>query len=368
MILMPKIYISPSRYIQGPNELDNIGSYADRYGSNALCLITKGGMKRQGSQIQDSFAKAKCCLSFESFNGECCYTEINRLLDLVKASGYDVIIGVGGGKVFDTAKAVAYYASLPVMICPTIASTDAPCSALSVIYSEAGVFEKYLYLPANPNLVLMDTEIIVASPVRMTVSGMGDAMATYFEARACYRSSALTIAGGNVGVAALGIAKLCYDTLRSEGLKAKTALESHVLTEAVERVIEANTLLSGIGFESGGLAGAHAIHNGLTVLEECHHMQHGEKVNFGTLTQLVLENTPEDELSDLLGWMVQIGLPVTFAELGITDVSKEHLMPAAIAACADNDTLHNLPIEVSPEIVYNAMVAADAFGRAAHKK
>ena len=254
------------------------------------------------------------------------------------------------------------------MICPTIASTDAPCSALSVIYSEAGVFEKYLYLPANPNLVLMDTEIIVASPVRMTVSGMGDAMATYFEARACYRSSALTIAGGNVGVAALGIAKLCYDTLRSEGLKAKTALESHVLTEAVERVIEANTLLSGIGFESGGLAGAHAIHNGLTVLEECHHMQHGEKVNFGTLTQLVLENTPEDELSDLLGWMVQIGLPVTFAELGITDVSKEHLMPAAIAACADNDTLHNLPIEVSPEIVYNAMVAADAFGRAAHKK
>ena len=362
---MSKIFISPSRYIQGPGELNHIGSYADRYGSKALCLITNGGMKRQGAQIRASFDQAKCSVTFEVFNGECCSTEINRLIELVKTSGCDVIIGVGGGKVFDTAKAVAYYTALPVMICPTIASTDAPCSALSVVYTDEGVFEKYLFLPANPNLVLMDTEIIAASPVRMTVSGMGDAMATYFEARACYHSGASTIAGGKVGVAALGIAKLCYDTLRSDGLKAKTSLEAHARTEAVERVIEANTLLSGIGFESGGLAGAHAVHNGLTVLEECHHMQHGEKVNFGTLTQLVLENTPEDELSDILSWMVEIGLPVTFEELGITDTGKEHLMPAAFAACSDDDTLHNLPVEVSPEIVYNAMLAADAFGRKA---
>ena len=146
--------------------------------------------------------------------------------------------------------------------------------------------------------------------------------------------------------------------------KAKIALSGGACTEAVEKVIEANTLLSGIGFESGGLAGAHAIHNGLTVLPECHAMQHGEKVNFGTLTQLVLENIPEDDLADILGWMVDIGLPVTLGELGITDLSREHLMPVAEAACAEDDTLHNLPVEVTPEKALNAILAADQFGRA----
>lgn len=362
---MSTIFISPSRYIQGPNEMDRIGQYADNYGTKALCLISAGGVKRQGAQIQKSFDAAKAEVIFENFNGECSRNEINRLVEIVKEKECDVIIGVGGGKIFDTAKAVAYYVSKPVMVCPTIASTDAPCSALSVIYSDEGVFEEYLFLPQNPNLVMMDTTIISQSPVRLSVAGMGDAMATYFEARACYKSGATTCAGGQVGVAALGIARLCYDTLMEEGVKAKKAFEVKACTKSVEKIIEANTLLSGIGFESAGLAGAHAIHNGLTVLPECHHMQHGEKVNFGTLTQLVLENIPLEELEEMLDWMINVDLPVTFAQLGITDTSKEHLMPVAQAACAENDTLHNMPFEVNAEMVYNAMLAADAYGRAA---
>lgn len=362
---MATIFISPSRYVQGAGEIRNLGTYAEKLGKKALCLISNGGYKRHGADIEGSFDKIAADLTFDYFNGECCMTEINRLVAKVKDEAFDLVIGVGGGKIFDTAKAVAYYAATPVVICPTVASTDAPCSALSVIYTDEGVFQEYLFLPANPNLVLMDTEIISKSPVRLTVSGMGDAMATYFEARACYNSGATTCAGGKVGIAAMGIAKLCYDTLIAEGMKAKLAVESGACTTAVEKIVEANTLLSGIGFESGGLAGAHAIHNGLTVLPECHHMQHGEKVNFGTLTQLVLENIPQEDLLDMLDWMISIGLPVTFEELGITDTSREHLMPAAEAACAPNDTLHNMPCEITPEIVYNAMLAADAYGRAA---
>lgn len=362
---MSTIFISPSKYLQGPGEMNNIGSYAKNLGSKALCLISNGGLKRQGEQIDASFTKAEVELKFEVFNGECSKNEINRLIEIVKANACDVVIGVGGGKIFDTAKAVAHYTNNPVIVAPTIASTDAPCSALSVIYSDEGVFEEYLFLPANPNLVLMDTEIIAKSPVRLSVAGMGDAMATYFEARACYNSGAGTCAGGKVGVAALGIARLCYDTLIAEGPKAKLALEAGACTTAVEKIIEANTLLSGIGFESGGLAGAHAIHNGLTVLPECHHMNHGEKVNFGTLTQLVLENIPEEELMDMLDWMIAVGLPVTLEQLGITDRSKEHLMPVAEAACAADDTLHNMPMEINPDIVYNAMLAADAYGQEA---
>lgn len=361
---MANILISPSKYVQGAGEMKKLGEYTKVYGKKALVLISEGGYRRIGAEVEESFAKADITPVFDFFHGECSKTEINRLQDVVKENGCDVVIGIGGGKIFDTAKAVAYYAGTPVLICPTIASTDAPCSALSVIYTDEGVFEEYLFLPANPNMVLMDTDIIVKSPVRLTVAGMGDALATYFEARACEKSGATTCAGGLCTMAAMNLAKLCFDTLMEEGVKAKIALDAGACTKAVEKVIEANTLLSGIGFESGGLAGAHAIHNGLTVLEECHAMYHGEKVAFGTLTQLVLENVPAEELEEIIGFCVDVALPVTLAELGIKEVTEEKIMKVAKAACAENDTLHNMPFEVTPKSVYDAILAADAYGRA----
>jgi len=361
--IMAKILISPSKYIQGAGEMKKLGTYADSYGKKALVLISKDGHKRIGAEIEESFAGVECSIEFDFFNGECSKNEINRLVELMKEKGCDLVIGIGGGKIFDTAKAVAYYAKTPVMICPTIASTDAPCSALSVIYTDEGVFEEYLFLPANPNVVLMDTDIITKSPVRLTVAGMGDAMATYFEARACKRSGATSCAGGKTTEAAMALAKLCFDTLMEEGIKAKIALEAGACTEAVEKVIEANTLLSGIGFESAGLAGAHAIHNGMTVLEECHGMYHGEKVAFGTIAQLVLENVSQEDLAEVIEFCIEVGLPVTWKELGVEEMTEEKLMAVATAACAENDTLHNMPFEVTPETVAAALNAADAYGR-----
>lgn len=360
---MAGILISPGKYVQGAGEMKKLGTYAEKYGKKALILITASGHKRIGSLVEQSFQDTAVSPVFDYFNGECSKHEIQRLTEIMENQGCDLVIGIGGGKILDTAKAVAYYRSVPVLVCPTIASTDAPCSALSVIYSDEGVFEEYLFLPANPNMVLMDTEIITKSPVRLTVAGMGDALATYFEARAVKASGASTCAGGQVTSAAMTLARLCFDTLMDEGLKAKIALEAGACTPAVERVIEANTLLSGIGFESGGLAGAHAIHNGFTVLEECHHMYHGEKVAFGTLVQLVLENVPAEELEDIIDWCIDLGLPVTLKELGIQDATKEKLMAVASAACAENDTLHNLPFAVTPETVCAAIQAADAYGR-----
>ena len=122
-------------------------------------------------------------------------------------------------------------------------------------------------------------------------------------------------------------------------------------------------MLSGIGFESAGLAGAHAIHNGLTVLEECHHMYHGEKVAFGTLAQLVLENVPHEELEEIIMWCIEVGLPVTLEELGAGNVTDEQLMEVAKAASAEGDTLQNMPFTVTPESVFAAIKAADAYGR-----
>ncbi len=263
---MTKIIMSPSKYIQGEGELSKIKQHVSNLGDSFLIIADKFIMSITKNIVEDSFNGSNLALTFEKFNGECSRQEINRLIDVCSSNNCNVVVGIGGGKTLDTAKAVAYYKKLPVVIVPTIASTDAPCSALSVIYTEEGVFSEYLILPKNPDLVLVDTSIIAKAPARLLVAGMGDALATYFEARACAEANATNMAGAQSTKSALALAKLCYETLLEDGYKAKLAVEYNIPTKALENIIEANTYLSGIGFESGGLAAAHSIHNGFTVL------------------------------------------------------------------------------------------------------
>lgn len=358
---MAKIIGSPSRYVQGKGEMRNLCSHAASFGKKLFVLTSASGRKRVEPSIAQGQGDAE--LVYEVFNGECCKTEINRVMEACKKAGCDVIVGIGGGKIHDTTKAAAHYLELPVVIVPTIASTDAPCSALSVIYTDDGVFEEYLFLPSSPNMVLVDTDVVSKAPARLLIAGMGDALATYFEARACHRSDAGNCVGGKSTMAAMALAELCYDTLLTDGVNAMLAVRENVCTKAVENVIEANTYLSGIGFESGGLAGAHAIHNGLTAIEETHQLYHGEKVAFGTLVQLVLENAPDEEVGEVIDFCIEVGLPVTLEELGIKEVKPEQIMEVAKLAASDNDTLGNMPFEVAPEDVYAAIMGADALGR-----
>ena len=360
---MANVIGSPSRYVQGRGELAHLYEHCEKYGKDLFVLVSASGKKRVEAKIAQSVEGTGAKVVYETFNGECSQKEIDRVVEAFKASGCSVVVGIGGGKIHDTAKAAAYYAGAPVVIVPTIASTDAPCSALSVIYTDEGVFERYLFLPANPTVVLVDTDIVAAAPARLLVSGMGDALATYFEARACQASGASNCVGGKVTLAAMSLARLCYETLLADGLKAKLAVERHVCTKAVENVIEANTYLSGVGFESGGLAGAHAIHNGLTAIPETHSLYHGEKVAFGTLVQLVLENAPLEELEEVLEFCTEVGLPTTLADLGVENPTQEQLMEVAKLACADADTLHNMPFPVDADSVYAAILAADELGK-----
>ncbi|MFC7421347.1 glycerol dehydrogenase [Iodobacter arcticus] len=360
---MEKIISSPGKYIQGKGALSSLAKYSQQLGDKALIISGSTVQQIASHIITKSFEEAHAAFHMETFEGECCRKEIDRLVAICKAQGIKVVIGVGGGKTLDTAKAVAHFYQVPVVIVPSIASTDAPTSALSVIYTVEGQFESYLMLPKNPEVVLIDSAIVAQAPARLLVSGMGDALATYFEARANVRSGRPTMAGGMPTQAALALAELCYKTLLKDGLKAKLTVENKVLTPAVENIIEANTYLSGVGFESGGLAAAHAVHNGLTLLSECHHLFHGEKVAFGTLVQLTLENAPLEEINQVLDFCRSVGLPTCLADIGAADVSNEALMAVAKAACAKGETIHNMPFEVDADAVYAAILVANQLGK-----
>ena len=140
------------------------------------------------------------------------------------------------------------------------------------------------------------------------------------------------------------------------------AVETKVVTPALERLVEANTLLSGLGFESSGLAAAHAVHNGLTVAPGTHPYLHGEKVAFGLLVQLVMEGAPRATVEQVLGFSTEVGLPITLAEVGLSELPRDLLTQIARRATAPGETIHNEPFEVTPDMVADAVLAADALG------
>ena len=353
--------IFPGRYTQGYDSIKRLGVEMSRFGKKGFVIcspfvfqdLLRYFHKPMEEAIETVIAK---------FGRECCDEEIIRLSDLANKSKCDLVVGLGGGKALDTAKAVAHALKVPVLIVPTIASTDAACSALSVIYSPEGKFKRYLFLPKNPDLVLVDTRIIAHSPVRFFVSGMGDALATWFEAESCKAKYAENMTGDLGTMTAYALARLCYETLLKYGVAAKLACESNVVTPAFDHIVEANTLLSGLGFESGGLAAAHAIHNGLTVLEQTRKYHHGEKVAIGTLASLFLTDKPMDTIEEVFSFCETVGLPVTLRDIGLEGVSDDDLMKVSDAACAEGETIHNEPVPITSVMVFSALKTVEAEG------
>ena len=357
---MRKTFISPSKFVLGEGELSRLGEHISGFGSKAVIIAHPLDFDREKATLEEALSQVSYI--HIPFRGECCRSEIDKIKAVVEQEGADVVVGLGGGKSLDTAKATAMYTNKPVIIVPTIAATDAPTSALAIVYTDDGEFEQYLHLPKNPDLVMVDTTVIAKAPVRFLVAGMGDALATVFEARACVKAFAGNMSGGQSTKAALAIAETCYATLMEDSLKAKAACEANVVTQALENIVEANILLSGLGFESSGLAAAHAVHDGLTMLEETHHFYHGEKVAFGTLVQLVLENAPAETIESVIAYCKAVGLPTCLKDLGVEHLDEERLMKVAELSCSDRDTMANMPFPVTPADVANAILAADRIG------
>jgi glycerol dehydrogenase len=270
---------------------------------------------------------------------------------------------MGGGKTIDTARVVARQLGVKYIAAPTIAATDAPTASACVVYSNEGSVVDY-FTTSNPEYVLMDTRIIAEAPARFLVSGMGDALATWFEAETCDRSQFRNISGGFNLRAIMSLAEACYKTLLTYGSSAKIACENNLVSPALEYIVEANTLLSGLGFESGGLSTAHGIHDCLCNLEGTHAYYHGEKVAFGTLAGLFLEARPQPLIDEVYAFCKSVGLPTTLVQIGLEGVADTEL-EAAIHPVFDNKQsyLHNVRFDLTPEGIIEAIRMADAFGR-----
>ena len=360
--MVNKVFASPSRYIQGKGVFKNSADYLKKIGEHALIITDEVVWKIIGKDLYSHLSSNGMHVTVDMFKGEASMTEINRISEIAKNEHCDLIVGLGGGKAIDTAKAVSNFSDAALAILPTIASTDAPTSSVSVVYSDEGVFEKYIFYKKNPDLVLIDTEVISKAPVRLLKSGIADAMATWIEAKAVLQKNGENLVGGTQTLASVAIAEKCEEVLFKYSFAAVAANEAQVVTKALDAIVEANTLLSGVGFESSGLSAAHSIHNGFTALTgDIHHLTHGEKVTYGTLTQLFLENRPTEEIDKYINFYQKLGLPTTLKEMHLDKVSYEDLLKVGELATSPTETIHQMSFEITAADVADALLTVDAY-------
>ncbi len=363
--LSPRAFGAPARYIQGAGLLPQLPRYAATYGKRCFLLIDSFFFSALSTEYEKSFAALGLSAACLSFSGEITEKKVAAFAAEARVFHPDLIIGLGGGKTLDAAKDLAFRLDdLPVVIVPTIASCDAPTSSVAILYNDAGAITEIKSLRSNPALILVDTAVIAKAPPRFLAAGMGDAVATYFEGRAN-----LEAGGGNLisgwdfrpTQAGWLIAQGCRDIPYRYGAAAMEAARAGIVTAALEQVVEANILLSGVGFENMAVAGAHSIQAGLNAAPATQHALHGEKVAFGILCQLLLEQREQAELEALMDFLLSVGLPLSLSDMGIAGNAE------TIALIAQNsfpaDWAHE-PVAVSPAQVAWAVQEADRLGTA----
>jgi glycerol dehydrogenase len=355
----------PGQYLQGPKALLELGSLLRKMGyKRPTTLFDAVVGEKVWPKASASMSEAGLAVTHIVFPGECTKAAINSLSDKAKTHEPDVIIGLGGGKTIDSAKGIAANLDVEVVICPTIASNDASTSRLIVLYDETHKVVGVEYLKGNPSAVVVDTEIIAQAPARFFAAGIGDTVSKKFEAGQCKASHGNNSFGTPPLDTAILLATAAYDTLIKHGPAAYDAIVKGRLDDEVERVVEGTVLLSGVGFESGGLSLAHALIRGLTAVPTMAAMLHGELVAFGTLVQVIVEERSEAEVTELLSLLQVVNLPVTFKQLGqsvpLTRDEMLTVLNATLAAAYSK----NMQPPLTAERLENALLKADSIGAA----
>ncbi|MCQ2011328.1 MAG: iron-containing alcohol dehydrogenase family protein [Sporolactobacillus sp.] len=349
--------IAPQEYISEVGAYDRLASALEaRFIKRVLFLHGTKSLKKASSYLPDLTKKGFQVIDVQ-FNGECSNNEIQRIIDLVKNDKIDAIIGLGGGKVLDTAKAAGYKAgSVPVILLPTMASNCAAWSCLSVLYKDNGECIGHEIYPSQTSLVLVEPRVILDSPIDYFIAGVADTIAKWYESdlllqQATRRSLALFFARE--------AARQCLEIPLNHAEKAIQDMRDGKLTDDWTQVMETNIMASGLvagfGDEYGRATAAHAVHDALTIRPETHHLLHGIKVSYGLLVELVIENKPK-EMQRLLPFYRALGLPLSLADLSLGNLTNNEIREIAVSVLKPTSLIHMHPMKCTVDTVYNAMI------------
>lgn len=326
-----RVFGSMHRYYQGPGAVRLLGNVCKSLGSRPLLICDDivhgliyedagGACRAQGLE-----------LAYLRADSEVTRTAVQRLVEQARAlpATPDIIVAAGGGKGVDTGKAVARELGAHLVVVPTAASNDGPCSKVFVFYHDDHRMDSVEQIPRNPDAVLVDTALLVKAPRALLVSGIGDAICKLYEGDQVRAARGLNLFGGVSTIAVTELARACDRVIREDAEEGLKALDQKAPTPAFERLVEALVLLSGLSFENSGLSIAHSMTRGLPRLPGVHSTLHGQHVAYGLLVQLILEGRDANFLQQQLAFHRRIGLAVRLADLGATRTDAEAIREVA---------------------------------------
>jgi len=346
---------APQKFYVNRGLYNELPEYTNTLGDKPYIIADPFIHQRTLDEVSKDYKNSTITL----FGGENSEKEIEKNVKDYNNTDAEFVMGIGGGKTMDNAKAVADRLKVPVVIVPTLAASDAPTTSVSVLYSEDGEFLKYMFLPNTPDIVIADLDILVTTPPALFSAGLADAMASWIEGRVAFATDGENLHEHRSSYTGYGMVKFGYETVREYGKQALEACKNNVVTEPFERAVEAAVYISGVGTEGAGITAAHAVHNGMTQVEDLHGASHGEKVAFGMIVNLILEGFSDEEIYDLASFFKEIELPLTLKDLGLKEFNEEEWRAVAERACSEEDTMTNMSVKVEPAEVYDAIVAAD---------
>lgn len=353
-----RVFGAPHRYIQGPGALDRLGAVLAPFGPAPLVIADVYVLEMLGDRIRTALASERLVPQILSFGGEITYAAMEALA--TRAEGTPgIVAGIGGGKALDAAKGVAIRLGAAVATVPTIASNDSPTSGALAVYDDSHVMVSVDRMQRSPEAVIVDTALIAQAPSVFLRAGIGDAITKKFEADGCAAGTGNTPFGTRPLLTALAIADRCYATLRTHGAAAMRACEAGKVTDDLEATVEACVLMSGLGFENGGLSLAHSMTRGLVKARGARDAIHGDQVAYALIVQWAVEGRSDAEMDDLRDYYREIGLPVCLQDLGMFGPGDEDIRAIAEGTMTAPH-LKNLAVPVSVPVLVAAMARVEA--------
>lgn len=315
---------APQNYLNRDGLISEVGDFVGPLASRILIVTGPQAWQATSQAIESSLRQHNILYEVTFQQGPCTHQAIDQVATAARTWNAELILGIGGGRALDCAKAVGdLLGQLPVVAVPTIAATCAAWSPISVIYDGRGAHVAPLPLKRLPVWVLVDSEVIARSPARYLKAGIVDALAKWYEFQPYLQADPTSLAL----VLKARAAGLALEMFNRHGDQALKDIEAQRVTSALRQVIDANIALAGLANsmkdDVARVGVAHAIHNSMTRQPELHHWLHGEKVGFGLVVQALLNTEREEEQQPLLALLSRFGSPLTLTQLGLADKPEQ---------------------------------------------
>lgn len=332
-------------------EVENICS---AYGKRIFLLGGETALKKGEGVLREAIKATKLEIVETAVYGkDCTRTNTEKWAEHASRLQVDMIFGMGGGKALDTAKAVANKLNLPIFTFPTIASTCAATTALSVVYKDNGDFDRFEFFNRPAHHSFIELGIIAEAPAKYLRAGMGDTIGKYFECHLASRNDSLE----HSSLLGRTISNNCYFPVIEHGVKAYEDCLNHKISYELEQVVLANIVTTGmvsvLVIDDYNCAIAHSVYYGLVLLEGFEEKYlHGDVVAYGVLIQLAVDGKLA-ELNEVRAFMQQLNMPTTLREMEV--VLDRNGLEAVLEEIVNGPDMLHLPYQVSKEMIYNAM-------------